>query len=101
VSTGRSWSSGNPKEPPSKLPRSKQEREFYRKLREDVQFMQTVLEESLLDIVWPRDTVVSFEVRNGGQTVALDVDLPEIEDLPRKVTTLPARGYKLNVKELK
>jgi hypothetical protein len=44
---------------------------------------------------------VSFEVQDSGKSVALDVDLPEIEDLPRKLTTVPERGYKLSVKELK
>lgn len=33
--------------------------------------------------------------------MALDVDLPEIEDMPRKMTALPERGYKLSFKELK
>jgi hypothetical protein len=33
--------------------------------------------------------------------VDLDVDLPEIEDLPRRLTSVPERGYKLTTKELK
>ena len=76
-------------------------KKFDQMLRSDTDFMQQVLEDNLRDISWPRETLVSFEVQNGGKSVALDVDLPEIEDLPRKVTTVPERGYKLNVKELK
>ena len=74
---------------------------FDQLLRTDLEFMQQVLEDNLQDITWPRETLVSFEVRDNGKTVDLDVDLPEIEDLPRRVTTLPERGYKLTVKELK
>jgi len=76
-------------------------KKFDQQLRADPNFMQQVLEDNLQDITWPRETLVSFEIRNAGKSVVLDVDLPEIEDLPRKVTTVPERGYKLSVKELK
>jgi Protein of unknown function (DUF4236) len=76
-------------------------RKFDHLLRTDTEFMQQVLEDNLQDISWPRETIVSFEVQNSGKSVALDVDLPEIEDLPRRVTTVPERGYKLSIKELK
>jgi len=76
-------------------------RKFDQLLRTDSNFMQQVLEDNLQDITWPRETLVSFEVRDVGKSVALDVDLPEIEDLPRKLTTVPERGYKLSVKVLK
>ena len=62
--------------------------------------MEIVLEESLMDIIWPRETIVSAEIRDGGRLVMIDVDLPEIDELPEKTAKLPARGYKLSVKEL-
>ena len=62
--------------------------------------MEIVLEESLMDIVWPRETALSSEIRDHGRVVMIDVDLPEIEDLPRKTAAVPARGYKLSIKEL-
>jgi hypothetical protein len=74
---------------------------FDQLLRTDPNFMQQVLEDNLHDITWLRETLVSFEIRDAGKSVALDVDLPEIEDLPRKITTVPERGYKLIVKDLK
>ena len=61
--------------------------------------METVLEESLMDIVWPRETSVSSEIRDEGRVVMIDVDLPEIEDLPRKTAAVPSRGNKLSIKE--
>lgn len=70
------------------------------KVRTELPAMEIVLEESLMDIVWPRETLLSSEIRDGGRVVMIDVDLPEIEELPRKTATVPARGYKLSIKEL-
>ena len=62
--------------------------------------MEIVLEENLLDIVWPRETELSTEIRDDGKLVMVDIDLPEIEELPRKTASVPARGYKLSIKEI-
>jgi hypothetical protein len=70
------------------------------KVRTELTAMEIVLEESLMDIVWPRETALSSEVRDDGRLVMIDVDLPEIEELPRKTATVPARGYKLSIKDL-
>ncbi len=66
----------------------------------DVGAMEQFLQENLEDIGWPRETTVAFEVNDGGKTVALSVDLPEVEDMPSKLAAVPARGLKLSVKEL-
>jgi hypothetical protein len=66
----------------------------------DVGIMMSFLEENLQSIVWPRETSVSTEVIDGGRSVYLDVDLPEIEDMPRTTASAPQRGYKLTVKEM-
>lgn len=65
-----------------------------------VTFMEIFLEQALQDIVWPRETLVSFEIQDDGARLVFDVDLPEIEDMPTKVAAVPQRGYKLSVKEL-
>lgn len=65
----------------------------------DVEAIEQYIEEVLLDIVWPRETLVDFDVREDG-VVALDVDLPEIEEMPTKTATVPQRGYRLSVKEM-
>lgn len=70
------------------------------KVHTEVPAMEIVLEESLMDIVWPRETSLESEIRNGGRAVMIDVDLPEIEELPRRTAAVPARGYKLSIKEL-
>jgi hypothetical protein len=67
---------------------------------DDTEVMSQFLEERLQEIEWPRETLVSAEIVDGGRVVYLDVDLPEIEDLPRAVASVPQRGLKLTVKEL-
>jgi len=62
--------------------------------------MEIVLEESLKDISWPRETTLSTEIRDDGRVVMVDIDLPEIEDLPRKTAAVPSRGWKLSIKEI-
>jgi hypothetical protein len=66
----------------------------------DTKAMEAFLEMVLLDIVWPRETTVSAEVNDAGKQVFIDVDLPEIEDMPTKTASAPQRGYKLTVKEM-
>ncbi len=69
-------------------------------LRSDVEVMEHYLEQSLKTIRWPWETLVSFEIMDSGRTVAMDVDLPEIEDLPVKTANVPQRGWKVVIKTL-
>lgn len=62
--------------------------------------MSQFLEDSLQEIVWPRETNVSTEMLADGRVIFIDVDLPEIEDMPSKKAAVPANGYKLSVKDL-
>lgn len=66
----------------------------------DVDVMENFLEENLQSIVWPRETIVSTEILDDGKSVFVDVDLPELEDMPTKTASVPQRGYKLSVKEM-
>lgn len=66
----------------------------------NVEMMQNFLEESLQSIVWPRETILSTEILNNGKRVFVDVDLPELEDMPNKTASAPQRGYKLSIKEM-
>ena len=61
--------------------------------------MHELLEGRLRTINWPRETIVSFEVVDGGKALRLDVDLPEIEDMPTRSAEVAARGLKLNYHE--
>ena len=66
----------------------------------DVEAMGNFLEENLQSIFWPRETIVSTEILDKGKRVFVDVDLPELEDMPSKTASAPQRGYKLSVKEM-
>lgn len=66
----------------------------------NVNVMEDLLEQALQAIEWPRETTVSAEVAQTGKQVLLDVDLPEIEDMPTKTASVPSKGYKLTVKEM-
>jgi len=65
----------------------------------DPEVMQEFLSEALGRIEWPRETNLSFEIRDGGGTALLDVDLPEIEDIPTEEATPAARGLRIIVKQ--
>lgn len=62
--------------------------------------MERHFEGVLGEIDWPRETAVSFEIPISGTTVLLDIDLPEIEDMPTSAASVPQRGLRLAVKEL-
>jgi hypothetical protein len=66
----------------------------------DTDAMETFLEETLQSIVWPRETNMSNEILDAGAVIFMDVDLPEIEDIPNKTASVPQRGYKLSVKDM-
>ena len=66
----------------------------------DINAMSQYLEMQLNEIVWPRETQVSFDISQDGGTIMVDVDLPEHEDMPTKLASVPQRGYRLSVKEL-
>lgn len=63
----------------------------------DTEAMASFLEENLQNIVWPRETTISIEVLDGGDRVFVDVDLPEIEEMPSKTASAPQRGFKFSV----
>lgn len=66
----------------------------------DTGAMAAWLEELFQSIEWPRETNVAFEVQENGAKVMLDVDLPEVEDMPKRSATLPAKGYKITMKDI-
>ena len=68
--------------------------------RGEIDAMQSLLEVRLQAIAWPRETLVAFDIAPDGRTVHLDVDLPEIEDMPATQTSVPANAFRLNRKSL-
>jgi len=72
--------------------------EFSIRIRNDVEVMNECLEEAISRLSWPRETLISYQIADNGEQVWLDVDLPEIEDLPQQVASMAASGRKLNIK---
>lgn len=67
-------------------------------LSRDVDYAAAALEKTMQTLSWPRETLISFQLDFGASIVWLDVDLPEIEDLPDRIASIAASGKKLNVK---
>ena len=68
--------------------------------RGDITAMESVLDDHLLDIDWPRDTELSFELSEDGKTLRVDVDLPEIDEFPTTELRVYQRGIGVSVDEL-
>ncbi len=64
----------------------------------NIDAMSTVLQEVLQQIDWPRETAVSFDFGGDAATLQIDIDLPEIADMPTKEATVAARGVRLLVR---
>ena len=66
----------------------------------DPKAMQEFLVEAFQNIVWPRETNVSFDVVESGKCVLLDVDLPEIEDMPEQQAVVNKKDLRLTYKDI-
>lgn len=64
--------------------------------RNDAAFFESVLGNDLSQIEWPRETIFSYEVTPSQSLVEIDVDLPEVEDIPTQIATINTRG--INIK---
>lgn len=68
--------------------------------RTDSAFFESRLGGVLAQTEWPRETLVTFEVKPEQSTIWLDVDLPEIEDMPDKTYRVNARGTEISEKAM-
>lgn len=60
--------------------------------------MEALLEQRLGEIVWPTETLVGIDIAPDGRALMLDVDLPEVEDMPTMRATLGARSWDLSLR---
>ncbi len=65
-----------------------------------VHSMQIFLEESFQALAWPRETLISYAVTENGTEVMLDVDLPEIEDMPKQQVRVNKKNLQLTYKDI-
>ncbi len=64
----------------------------------DIKAMEELLCCFLDDINWNKETIISYDFSHIGK-VKLDIDLPEIEDMPTKLAKRSKVGFKLLIKE--
>lgn len=62
--------------------------------------LEDLLAAHLERVDWPRATSVSLEVEPTTRMVRLDIDLPEIEEMPAETRTAPKRQWRILVKPL-
>lgn len=65
----------------------------------DLASMEVVMTEMLQGLEWPHETLVAWEFRSPHQLM-LDVDFPEVEMLPARRASVPARGLKISLRKL-
>ncbi|MBP76695.1 MAG: hypothetical protein CMK85_09895 [Pseudomonadales bacterium] len=62
--------------------------------------IDSTLSRYLSAIEWPSPPAVSYDVGDNIHTIALDVQLPEEQEMPETEWTVPARQYRLSAKKL-
>lgn len=72
---------------------------FNQLIGSDISLMERHFESVMQKTQWPRETFISYDIIDEGAKFYLDVDLPEIEDLPIKTASLAANGKKVNIKD--
>lgn len=71
---------------------------FSNLIKTDIDTMSEYLEKVLQGLDWARETLVSYDINSSLNTVCIDINLPEIEDIPQKIATIASTGKKLNIK---
>ncbi|MEN3974789.1 hypothetical protein [Emcibacter sp. SYSU 3D8] len=67
--------------------------------RGDPDAMEKLFTAALGQIAWPKETLVDFDLSEDGRSLQLDVDLPDEDDIPRKIASVAGRGFKVTFKE--
>ncbi len=71
---------------------------FSNLIRTNINTMSEYLEKVLQGLDWARETLVSYDINNSTNIVYIDIDLPEIEDIPQRTASIVATGKKLKIK---
>lgn len=61
--------------------------------------MEKTLQHLMNEIQWEKETYLSFEIKKSGDELSIDIDFPEIEDIPNKEASAVDRGLKLSIKK--
>jgi hypothetical protein len=75
--------------------------EFEKLICDDPAFIAQHLEDQLGQISWPHQTSVTIQVAHNCNSITMDLDLPEIEEFPSRITSVPTRGYTIASRTMK
>ena len=82
----------------------REERERQRRFREarigSADEMSEFFRHRIEELTWPRETLIDYQIERGGNVMFVDVDLPEIEDMPRRRASVPSRRLRLSIKTI-
>jgi hypothetical protein len=67
--------------------------------RGETDAMETLFTAALQQIVWPKETLIDFDLSADGKSLQLDIDLPDEDDIPRRIATVAGRGFKVTFKD--
>ena len=70
------------------------------RMKSDTAYMEQVLEGVLAEVEWPRETLVDYELVAGGAGLHMDVDLPEVEDMPERSAAVDQDGKKIKFSKI-
>ena len=59
--------------------------------------MEAMLGVRLAEIVWAKETQVAFDFGDNSRTLALDLDLPTLDEMPHRTASMPSRGINLRI----
>jgi len=59
--------------------------------------MEAALADQLRQITWAKETQIAFDFGDDSSTLALDVDLPTLDEMPHRTASMPARGINLRM----
>lgn len=69
-------------------------------IRNDVEVMGTAISSVFTSIEWPKETNISFDITDNGSIILLDVDLPEVEDMPTQQANINNKDLRLTIKDI-
>ena len=76
------------------------EEEETRLIFTSIEAIDNTLARYLSDIDWPTPPTVSYDLGDNIHTIAVDIQLPEEQDIPTVKWSVPARQYRLSAKKL-
>jgi len=66
----------------------------------DTDVMEEYLETCLSSVAWPRETSIGMQILQDGIEIYLDIDLPELEQMPNTLAVPHKRGFRVAMKKV-